>query len=288
MLHLKQLVKNSDSPQSSLEKYYVTCDDISDIATEISSIDTNNDRALLLSIVRNKRVVIKIGESATIKKEYDIGKRLSNIQGFIRYICVTRCHDDIEKYVKQRSNTTICTNNTRDPTVNILVMPFVKQGSMRTYQWDETNIDEFKSCIKQLICSLAQAFEENGFLHTDIHLGNVLIRTCNRNYIHYGNVAIQTHKKQICIMDFEHSFINVHHKETKMFFKDIKRIFEDITYALKMDFVGFQQLDEYVLKRIYSNIEPPLGDVYKLLTLIDGLVYNGKTKPIQYREYKMI
>lgn len=287
-----KLEKNSDTRRyrvkGGAEKYYIQCSP--EKLKEADFIHVNKERAIVKALLKdgvvrtNAHVVVKIGESATIQKEWEIGSKIQKtIPGFMKYICKLECHDNIDQYSSRPKN--ICTNNADDPMMHVLVMPYISGGSMREYDWENRG-DKFKSCLKQLICSLVTAFEKYGFLHTDIHLGNVLVRETKKTEIVYAdlNVTIPTYGVQICIMDFEHAFIGVDRKYTSEFYKDMNHALSDIIHTLKLQFDGFDQIYRYVVSGMFMT-DRPVRDILRLLLLIDHMEYRGKSKPFMSLEY---
>jgi predicted unusual protein kinase regulating ubiquinone biosynthesis (AarF/ABC1/UbiB family) len=68
----------------------------------------------------------------------------------------------------------------------------------------------------------------DGFIHGDLHCGNILLKPIRQDTILYGNKILQLNKLQAVIMDFEKSKIN---QKNKMIFviRDIKRLFNTIS-----------------------------------------------------------
>lgn len=265
------------------EKYYIQCKQSG--FEHLDPMDVNLERAIVKAVIHdgvvcnNAHVVAKIGTSSTIQKEWDMGLLLQKkIPGFIKYICTMNCPDNVHR-LEHDNVSSFCMQKESDPSKHILIMPYMSGGSMREFEW-MNNIDKFKSCFKQLICSLVNAFEQHGFLHSDIHLGNVLLRETKKNTIHYEDIGIciPSNGVQICIMDFEHAFIGVSKTCTQDFYKDINHVLGDIMYTLKLEFEGFAEISNLVTKGCFTFM--PVRDVLRLLPMIDSMKFQGKTKPI--------
>ena len=281
---MEKLDRHSSSIESSTEKYHIFCKNL-DLLSLIQPIHINKERAILKALIENKKklkraeFVVKIGESETIKKEYYIGTEIyKKIPGFIEYYCLITCNESLDKYKHNESlrNKKLCTYDSKDTQMNILVMPYISAGSMRSFDWNETNIDLFKSCLKQLCTSLFIAFNMFGFLHTDIHLGNVLMKPTNAKSVMYSNIAIPLYGYKIVIMDFEHSFINVDKKETGYFYKDLGHILDDISYHLELNFAEMPEIYTFITGRYFksSNID----DFIQVINKIDTLTFISKPK----------
>jgi len=212
-------------------------------------MDVNLERAF----VHDDRVtatnfVVKLSESLTIRKEYDISQALKDIPGFIAFIFVRR------------------SDNPADPETNLLVMPYISGGSMRAYKWDG-HPDQLVACLLQLIASLATAFTQNGFLHSDIHLDNVLLRPTKKTsfiYSSFGKVPAVGY--QVCIMDFDRSFIGVNRIYTAEFYKDIQKVFHELTYTMRLDYTHQANIAAFLNERAYHNA--PMDDLQQLLAML--------------------
>jgi hypothetical protein len=283
---MNQLNKNSDALSRVNSKYYLNCPDVGQTKQwikEFEKLSTTDEKAILTAVLKenildkHSHIVIKIGNKQSIDKEYSIGKKLQSIPGFIRYICKTECNDDIKKYKNINKKTTICSNNKNDPIVHLLIMSYLPLGSMRVFDW-ENHIDAFRSCWKQLITSLYIAFKTHGFLHIDIHLGNVLIKQTKKKSIKYSDRNIVCHGYEIVIMDFENSFVNVDTGDTTSFYIDMKRIVSDIILVLKLKFDEIDTIDDFISKR--CHIPSKLDDIFQLFDIIDRMKFLGKRKPM--------
>lgn len=115
-----------------------------------------------------------------------------------------------------------------------------------------------------------------GFLHTDIHLGNVLMKPTIAKNVIYFNTTISLYGYKIVIMDFEHSFIGVDKKETGYFYKDIGHILDDIGYHLELNFAEMPEIYTFVTSRYIkqSNID----DFVKVINQIDSITFIPKPK----------
>lgn len=260
---MNQLSKSSDTQKnnSSIKFFIKTCP-LNEIKP--SNILDQNDKRLILQAIynvnsqlqNNKQLVIKISSPSSIKKEYEISEQLKDIPGFLKYICYTECYDKLEKYNTINTNTKICTTNaqTGSNLFGILVMPYIPDSSIRYFKWED-NVDLLKSTLIQLIISLYIAFDTKGFLHNDIHLDNVLMRRTKKNTIIYNidgiDYSFKTNNYQVCILDFELSFINLK-REWVHYYRDIYRIFSDLAthQALKIQLDNEHEILQYIMKYI--------------------------------------
>ncbi len=285
---MSKLFKNSGRLNKNLHggnigKYFLQCKDTTNTTTWIKTphiLDINNQRAIIKALLndgiirRNQYIVLKIGETPLLDKEYTIGALLKVIPGFIRFICKMECPDHLERYDESKE-IIVCSDNKSYKNMNVLVMPYFKLGSFRLYSWINQP-SRFISCLKQLFLSLYIAFIEFGFLHSDIHMDNVLIAHTNKDVITYqikdDNIDIKTYGLRIVIMDFENAFINVDTKETLYLFRDFDRIIKDIKYAVRISFLQLSDLSMFTeTKSTKSNLHHLHSDIMKLISIVDRI-----------------
>ena len=205
------------------------------------------------------KVVIKIGtDKSNIDKEYDISKQLSVFSGFVKYICKFSCKDDLRKYREEwRPNIGICEPDGPDKT-NSIIMSFYPLGSMLRYTWTIQNFDVFKNLLKSAVKTLLFANEQIGFVHSDFHLDNLLLKETKNGL-------------KVDIIDFELTEINDNNKNNKKKIgQDFKKLFFDLG---KVDGITAQSIS-YCL--IFSDrLRDPFEsvDVNNVFTLIDDLVF---------------
>ena len=248
MLHLK---KHNSFPKTNTDKYYILNDYLKTFI-HFKGIFTKEERSIIKPIViediPQKDFVAKIGTSAMICNDYFVGNKLnSEVSGFIEY-------DSIIKM-----------NNKQ----NILIMPYYSKGSMRDYEWNQNNIELFKSLLKQLFYSLLIAFETLGFIHSNIHLGNVLMVETTDLVIEYEDIDIPLYGYKIAVSDFEYSINNLSTTHTVLFYREISHILEDIIYNIRLEFEGMVKLHKLVIDNCYVNTD--INDFIGIINSIDNL-----------------
>ena len=140
---------------------------------------------------------------------------------------------------------------------------------MREYAWHTKDSNLFRSCLKQLVLSLYIAFLHQGFVHTDIHLDNVLIKMTRKATIQYSNEhQVETCGLAVCIMDFEKAFMPVDRSQTHAFWDDIAHVFNDIRYAMKLRFSNQHEIETLLLRVKHGN---KTINIKPLLDLIDDI-----------------
>ena len=62
-----------------------------------------------------------------------------------------------------------------------LFMPYYKFGSL--VQYEPENLEQIISLINQVLAATYLAFQKLGFLHNDLHIGNILVFIKNNNIV---------------------------------------------------------------------------------------------------------
>jgi hypothetical protein len=88
------------------------------------------------------------------------------------------------------SNYKIC--NYGDEKIGILVMKYYKLGCVNDYEWNENNFNILKNIIKQVVFAVIQAYKIKGFIHGDLHCGNVLLKSKRNCIILYEDKTLGT------------------------------------------------------------------------------------------------
>jgi hypothetical protein len=129
--------------------------------------------------------VIKLGNFELIQKDFNINKKIKNIEGFISYNFICESYN----------------NN------YLLEMPYISSKSLGEIKWKNTEEDKLKlkSLYKQIILSYLVAFKKTKFIHNSKHLDNYLLKETDKEYIDYELIKVKTYGVQVIIMDFEKS-----------------------------------------------------------------------------------
>lgn len=243
MVQFIHLQKRRISQRGAGTKYYIDCSKYSENASSIQTnalIRNTNHTAILKAVVtdesiqkKNKHIVVKIMRSSKrSEREYIIGQELyrNKLEGFIKYLCLFSCYDTTsednleivagESVTKLESK--ICTaDHTERNEKKVLVMPYIRYGSIEDYKWNPENVHILKNILIQAVLALATAYDAVGFLHGDLHLGNILFKETKMKTITYssnnlGEMSVATHGCKVVIMDFEKSEIHVTEGLTKV------------------------------------------------------------------------
>jgi len=251
-----ELIKKIKYKYQQTRKYYVDCDSI---AQDPDALDVNtlfqykNDVHVLKATIKkylhypefNNEIVIKMAKSnKTISNEYNIGKRLKDVPGFIKFICMFQCYDNSGQHTPRK----ICLSPIKNEEYKklVILMPYYEYGSIKNYPWTAREINILKSLLKQVVASISTAFVLFGFVHSDLHLDNVLIKGTDDDGIIYSpDLVIHSEGYQIVITDFEMSYIDLPNNS------DIRQFFWADLYNL------FSRL--YEIKTLFpSNLESTL------------------------------
>lgn len=169
----------------------------------------NKNKLIEANIIKKKKVVVKISKKyELLNKDYEISKKLEELKciNFAKYLGFFSCKDDINNYnLEKPLPKYFCKNN---GTINyFLFMEYYEIGSILNYKPEK--IEEIISIINQVIGSIILAFETFGFIHGDLHPGNILIKKIKKDKIKYKyqdrETEINTHKIQIVLFDFDRS-----------------------------------------------------------------------------------
>ena len=250
-----------------LDKILLNCKNDSYYKLKDFLYTSQNNQAIVLNALYqcNIDVVLKFGYIDSFIKEYDISTELNGLPNFIKYFCKIECNDDIKNIINNKdniSNYKIC--NYGDNKIGILVMKYYNLGCVNDYEWNDNNFNILKNIIKQVIFAVIYAYKTKGFIHGDLHCGNVLLKIKRNCSIQYESNNLIIEKYEAIIMDFEKSKINETNK-INILFRNIDKFITSIIYSsnikLNIDY------DRNELKSIFAlNI-----DYVKLEEIIDNM-----------------
>lgn len=174
---------------------------------------TNGNVAILKGILeRSKAVAVKFGDLSEILTEYKAAEKLfeANLTGFMKFICMFQCNDDFREILAQNylSRPHIC--HGEGDGIGTIVMPYYPLGSLDNYKWTKKQIPEFKNVLKQVCFALFVAFKTTGFVHMDLHAGNIVLRATKKRDLDYnGHASLPVvGGKYAMIMDFQKYCLN--------------------------------------------------------------------------------
>ena len=292
---MNRLERNHHKPDGA-NKYHLNCAELEKNPSSIPIISekiikNKGDVTVLESIIndtnitsKQKHIVVKIGKiNKTIEHEFMIGKFLEkhNLPGFIRYMCLFKCYDDIYQKIEMNNikslSLSLCNAEKEDENRKaILVMPFISEGSLRTFKWNPDKYNTLKSILQQAILSLFVAYDKYGFLHNDLHLDNILLKKTKKETIRYeleSNCEIKAYGYKLVIMDFENSRINTDHSiGNQTYWQNLLNMFSRLNFDIKNKDNNTIHLDNlndmtgFIIKQL--NIKGSHRNSLKLLDMI--------------------
>jgi hypothetical protein len=211
-----------------LDKILLKCDESNYYELTKFLYISYNEQALIVKALYdyNINIVLKFGIYESINKEYIIGEKLVELPNFIKYFCMFTCNDNIKNIINNKntiSNYKICYYGNNS--IGILVMKEYKLCCIENYKWNKFNFEELKNIIKQVIFAIINAYEKKGFLHGDLHSGNILLKPKRKEKIIYNKKELLVNNLEAVIMDFEKSKLNQKNKQIDL----IKNILKFIT-----------------------------------------------------------
>jgi hypothetical protein len=196
---------------------------------------------LLGKLIKKEKVIIKI--TTKIEKKLVIFDKILKYEpNFIYTYCAFNCDEDRNAIVTEYKNTeSFCNNNpTHYQQITLEIIKRYNSGSLENFI-NSLDMNEFTNILKQLILSQINVFEKYGFLHNDLHLGNILTEITNDNnyelkYIIKGKEIIHLTRFQIVISDFDRSISydpEVYNKYNKNFMDYNPNEIEKCTYDIE-------------------------------------------------------
>lgn len=174
---------------------------------------TNGNVAVLQGVLdKRKDVVVKFGDAREIMEEYTASQHLfaAKLPNMLKFYCMFTCKDEFNEVLHRNYATRpyVCIGNNEQPSISCIIMPYYDMGSMNTYPWKKSQLATFKNVLKQICYALCYAFVQTGFVHSDLHSGNVLLRQTKKQNMLYGEVDLLLDGKYAIIMDFQKPLMN--------------------------------------------------------------------------------
>jgi len=253
------------SSRGKLDKVLINCKDISYYNLKEFLYTSKNEQSVVINALydNNVDIVLKFGILNYIEKEYNISKELYELPNFIRYFCIIECNDQIKNIINHKetiSNYKMCHYGSNS--VGILVMKHYKLGCINNYDWNENNFNILKNVIKQTIFAIIYAYETKGFIHGDLHCGNVLLKPKKNNIAIYGEIELEIDAYEVIIMDFEKSKIDQKDKIMELY-RNIDKFINSIINSNDMklnieynDRITYSKINKLIISNNkYNEIE---------------------------------
>jgi hypothetical protein len=240
--------------------------------------DLNNDSLLILSnLMKKEKVVVKITNGDN-KKLIIFNKMLKNEPNFVKTYCVFSCEEDKNALnLEYRNSMHFCNgdNNDYSKKVTLEIMKRYNSGSLEKFS-NRMNMNNFTNVLKQVILAQLHIFNKYGFIHNDLHLGNILTETSsNIDYkldyvIKKQNITLLTRFK-IIISDFDRSVSydpDIYNKYNPNFMDynvdNIKECTYDIEFNLLENIINsIKDCCRLLTSSLYNDVINKLNDYLK-------------------------
>jgi len=273
-------------------KYLVDCERIKSDSTslDIQTGAMRDKHVIVLEAViadktlssQNKKIIVKIGETnAIIKREYEVAKRLesTNNPGYIRMNCLFSCGHNMDKYRRNGffapDTFQICETQDKN-NIDVLVMPYIGDG---TSLYD-VGADHYKELVKQVVINSSNAFKKTGFIHKDLHFGNIVIDND-------GNTII---------LDFDTSeFVDLRNPECYSYFwSDMQRFFGNVmekgsmlnkgdSYILTNANIIYLMVNTLIMTQMTPDVfEIKINEIITCITMSDVIATKKPNVSLKY------
>lgn len=273
---IMELIKSefsNNKGNSKLDKVLLKCENYNYYKLTEFLYTSQNEQALILKALYecNINVVLKFGILESIEKEYYISQKLLDMPNFIRYFCLIKCNDNIKNIINNKntiSNYKMC--HYGDNQIGILVMKEYNLGSIDNYIWNENNFELLKNVIKHVVFSIIYAYNKKGFIHGDLHTGNILLKPKRNCVIHYENKSLNLNDLEVVIMDFEKSKLQQKNKITDLIKNILKFMTSIISTCLKNDLIINIDIAKVIkLKSIFNDDVDYYNELDNIIDNID-------------------
>jgi len=163
---------------------------------------------LMAKLIDKEKVIVKISNDH-INKLYTINNILQDVPNFNSSYCVLTCNEKSDildtKYMNAKE---FCSGNKDNNDITLEIMKYYDKGSINNLP-KTNNLAPLKKILDQLLCAQLEAFYKYGFLHNDIHKGNILFEKNNFKYIFslskFYKPIIFDEKNKFVLADFNNS-----------------------------------------------------------------------------------
>ena len=216
---------------------------------------------------KRNNIVAKISKFS-LQSEWDAAKKLEeiNLPTFIELSCIFSCLDNFEKL--NATTKEVCKSEGKP--VSIILMPYISEGRIDKWSWQRSNFNLMKNAMKHVFMTLFYAKTKIGFIHRDLHLGNILLKKTTRKEISYGEYGtLEVNGILPIIMDFDKS-VFVENNYNMYFYEDLNRFISLMTNSCNVKFDSFS-LQKILLNKIKSESIISVDDCVSFCKHIDKL-----------------
>lgn len=260
----------------------------------LSKLNTNDINTRNVIMVANhfekNNVIVKITKNIAFDDIQNIDNSIKELPNFPEIYGIFECYETENNIDSLYENVKGFCNKSEDKTSNIkIVIEIMKQykKSLRNYE-RKIKINDFENYLKQRTLAQSHAFNQTGFLHNDIQLGNILIDYYSKEPIEIiytilnKKYAIFTNNR-IIITDFDNSVImnkNINFDDNNTLYSNIIKTFRDFSQLIDITeglegLKLLQILDEIIFdKKLYYNDRE--------ISSMNSMIYYG----VQMDDYK--
>jgi hypothetical protein len=172
----------------------------------LSILDTESTNKLLLAdLIDEGKVIVRISK---LKKMLEIYKNIENLKiknlllnqskFIVKTYCTFECDENkISLLNNYKGDDSICNTTQETNKEKIMVEVMKKMKNTIQYMKDKLNLEQCKKIIKYLLFMTLHLFNEFGFIHNDIHPGNIFI-----------NIHKKDHKQKFIINNKKYKIID--------------------------------------------------------------------------------
>lgn len=204
-------------------------------------------------------VVAKIAFSA-YNQEFELAKQLEGLHlpTLLNYCCRFECLDDRRSL--NYSSSYLC-KKTGDM-IHVIIMPYVDGGQIDSWKWNRDNFDDLKQIMKHIVYTLLYAARNMGFIHNDLHVGNVLIKKTRRKEVSYGDFgALKVEGHIPIIMDYDRAYFSM--ENNWLVYKDLNRLFS--LFSVELPLILDTAVIQHTLNALLSRKAEPSIEICKEL-----------------------
>ena len=218
---------------------------------------------------KKKNVVAKVSRAGTnLQRDYEIGQALNTafrLPTILDYYCMFECLDRINELTGSRKS--LC--KTSGEPIQVILMPYISGKPIHEWGWVRSNFGALKNVMKHLVLTTLYAAANIGFVHKDLHTGNIMIKHTQRKEIVYGDWgAFQLEGVLPVIMDYDKAFINL--EGAFWVYDDLRHMFLRLSNSLNTR-LTIGRIDS-VLARLFTDKAPiDKRVVDTLLGLVDRI-----------------
>ncbi len=135
----------------------------------------------ITNFIDKEKVIVKITKGKKANIIIEANKIVKNIPNFIQTYCSFTCLENYELLFDSRIETNLIdiVNQNQlgaedNNIISIEIMKKYKNGSLFKFQ-NKLNKDQVVNILQQLTLAQIHAYSNVGFIHNDLHLGNILI-----------------------------------------------------------------------------------------------------------------